>query len=220
MGSGITAGTVVVGLELHLQRARLSAGRRPRRCGSTPTFVGAEEVAAATPPSRAARLMPVTVNGCAIATVDRRRDRVRVRPPPLRGRPDRAVGDGPADGDTVIDGTGLLATPGLVNSHHHLYQWATRGFVPDGTLFEWLTGLSPGVGAARRRHHPSRRRRRASRSSRSRAARPRPTTITCSRRTGLLEATIAAATGSACGSIRAAGRWTSGRARAGCRRTT
>ena len=43
----------------------------------------------------------------------------------------------------MIDGTGLLATPGLVNSHHHLYQWATRGFVPDGTLFEWLTGLYP-----------------------------------------------------------------------------
>ena len=30
-----------------------------------------------------------------------------------------------------------------MNSHHHLYQWATRGFVADGTLFEWLTGLYP-----------------------------------------------------------------------------
>jgi cytosine/adenosine deaminase-related metal-dependent hydrolase len=42
-----------------------------------------------------------------------------------------------------VDGTGCLLTPGLVNTHHHLYQWATRGLVPDGTLFEWLTTLYP-----------------------------------------------------------------------------
>src|SRR5690606_30916053 len=34
--------------------------------------------------------------------------------------------------------TGCLATPGLVNTHHHLYQWATQGMAPEGTLFEWL----------------------------------------------------------------------------------
>ncbi|MEH3052944.1 MAG: 8-oxoguanine deaminase [Patulibacter minatonensis] len=56
------------------------------------------------------------------------------------GIPPAAVTDGAA---RVIDGAGLLATPGLVNGHHHLYQWATRGFVADGTLFQWLTGLYP-----------------------------------------------------------------------------
>src|SRR3989441_11518963 len=33
--------------------------------------------------------------------------------------------------------------PGLVNAHDHMYQWATRGYVPDGTLFEWLRALYP-----------------------------------------------------------------------------
>lgn len=40
-----------------------------------------------------------------------------------------------------IDGTGCLVTPGLVNTHHHLYQWASQGLFQDSTLFEWLTGL-------------------------------------------------------------------------------
>lgn len=43
----------------------------------------------------------------------------------------------------VIDGNGCLITPGLVNTHHHLYQWITRGLAADSTLFEWLTTLYP-----------------------------------------------------------------------------
>lgn len=58
-----------------------------------------------------------------------------------------AVGAGPApeQAGTVrrIDATGCLVTPGLVNAHHHLYQWATRGLATDATLFEWLTTLYP-----------------------------------------------------------------------------
>ena len=59
-----------------------------------------------------------------------------------------AVGAGPADagrwpGATRIDGSGLLVTPGLVNTHHHLYQWITRGYATDATLFGWLTALYP-----------------------------------------------------------------------------
>jgi cytosine/adenosine deaminase-related metal-dependent hydrolase len=55
-----------------------------------------------------------------------------------------AVGSGPApDGGTRVDGRGLLVTPGLVNTHHHLYQWITRGYATDNTLFEWLTALYP-----------------------------------------------------------------------------
>jgi cytosine/adenosine deaminase-related metal-dependent hydrolase len=55
-----------------------------------------------------------------------------------------AVGAGPAPdappGARRIDGRGHLLTPGLVNSHNHLYQWATQGLFADATLFEWLAG--------------------------------------------------------------------------------
>lgn len=57
-----------------------------------------------------------------------------------------AVGAGPAPrtgGETVVDGRGCLLTPGLVNTHHHLYQWVTRGLAVDSTLFEWLSTLYP-----------------------------------------------------------------------------
>jgi cytosine/adenosine deaminase-related metal-dependent hydrolase len=59
-----------------------------------------------------------------------------------------AVGAGPAPDELTrdaerIDGRGRLATPGLVNCHHHLYQWATRGLAQQATLFEWLTELYP-----------------------------------------------------------------------------
>ncbi|MDN5914427.1 MAG: 8-oxoguanine deaminase [Pseudonocardia sp.] len=57
-----------------------------------------------------------------------------------------AVGPGPAartGGEPVVDGRGCLLTPGFVNTHHHLYQWVTRGLAVDSTLFEWLTTLYP-----------------------------------------------------------------------------
>ncbi len=60
-----------------------------------------------------------------------------------------AVGAGPAPeelrrtADRRIDVTGCLVTPGLVNTHHHLYQWITRGRAVDDTLFGWLTTLYP-----------------------------------------------------------------------------
>jgi 8-oxoguanine deaminase len=55
-----------------------------------------------------------------------------------------AVGDGPApsyEGAARIDGRNCLVTPGLVNTHHHLYQWASQGLAKDNTLFEWLVTL-------------------------------------------------------------------------------
>lgn len=59
-----------------------------------------------------------------------------------------AVGAGSPPGDAprgrvVIDGTGCLATPGLVNTHHHLYQWLTQGRAQQSALFDWLTELYP-----------------------------------------------------------------------------
>ena len=54
------------------------------------------------------------------------------------------VGSGPPPAaDEVLDLPNCVATPGLVNAHDHMYQWATRGHVPDGTLFEWLRALYP-----------------------------------------------------------------------------
>ncbi|MGA7910963.1 MAG: 8-oxoguanine deaminase [Candidatus Dormiibacterota bacterium] len=54
------------------------------------------------------------------------------------------VGSGnPPRADTVIDEPNCVAMPGLVNAHDHMYQWATRGYEPDGTLFEWLRALYP-----------------------------------------------------------------------------
>lgn len=54
------------------------------------------------------------------------------------------VGSGkPPAADQVIDEPNCVAMPGLVNAHDHMYQWATRGYVPDGSLFEWLRTLYP-----------------------------------------------------------------------------
>lgn len=56
----------------------------------------------------------------------------------------RAVGDGcPAEADEVIDGRGLICYPGLVNTHHHLYQFFSRN-IPQAQgleLFDWLKYL-------------------------------------------------------------------------------
>ncbi len=46
-------------------------------------------------------------------------------------------------GDVVVRIDGDIVTPGLVNTHHHLYQWATRGRAVDCDLFGWLTTLYP-----------------------------------------------------------------------------
>lgn len=56
------------------------------------------------------------------------------------------VGVGPEPAAArVLDAGGCLVTPGLINTHHHIYQNLTRSFGPvvNGTLFEWLTGLYP-----------------------------------------------------------------------------
>jgi cytosine/adenosine deaminase-related metal-dependent hydrolase len=51
----------------------------------------------------------------------------------------------PTTADTVIDARDHVVLPGLVNTHHHMYQTLTRalGPVQDATLFPWLQGLYP-----------------------------------------------------------------------------
>ena len=66
-----------------------------------------------------------------------------------------AVGRGPApdlvDGAPLeefarFDARGCVVLPGLVNTHHHLYQTRTRAWrgVVDSGLFPWLRTLYPG----------------------------------------------------------------------------
>src|ERR671932_422431 len=54
----------------------------------------------------------------------------------------RAVGAGepPEPGEDL---RGALVTPGLVNTHHHLYQTLTRARAQQANLFEWLRELYP-----------------------------------------------------------------------------
>jgi len=43
--------------------------------------------------------------------------------------------------DEVIDASGMVATPGFINTHHHLYQSLTRNIplMQDAPLFGWLS---------------------------------------------------------------------------------
>jgi cytosine/adenosine deaminase-related metal-dependent hydrolase len=55
-----------------------------------------------------------------------------------------AVGaDAPPDADEQVDLGGALVTPGLVNTHHHLYQTLTRAQAQQADLFTWLKTLYP-----------------------------------------------------------------------------
>lgn len=56
-----------------------------------------------------------------------------------------ATPDLPAEADRVIDATGMVVLPGLINTHHHLYQTLTRALpaVQNANLFDWLTYLYP-----------------------------------------------------------------------------
>jgi cytosine/adenosine deaminase-related metal-dependent hydrolase len=66
----------------------------------------------------------------------------------VRDRVIEAVGpsaDLPATADEVIEARDQVVLPGLVNTHHHMYQTLTRAIpaVQDCELFSWLRGLYP-----------------------------------------------------------------------------
>ncbi len=66
----------------------------------------------------------------------------------IRGHLIEAIGPAgalPTTADEVIDARNHLVTPGLINTHHHMYQSLTRAIpaVQNAELFGWLRGLYP-----------------------------------------------------------------------------
>ncbi|MEV4512114.1 8-oxoguanine deaminase [Dactylosporangium sp. NPDC049525] len=88
----------------------------------------------------------IVIEHCAVSTVDGAGTEYTDGHIVVEGNRIVAVGPGAyagLPGATRFDGTGCLATPGLVNTHHHLYQSATRGYAQQEILFGWLTELYP-----------------------------------------------------------------------------
>jgi len=87
-------------------------------------------------------------NAACIATQDDAGRELRNASILVRGNLIEAIG--PADAmplmaDEVIDARGHLVVPGLINTHHHMYQSLTRAIpaVQNAELFSWLQGLYP-----------------------------------------------------------------------------
>ncbi len=87
-------------------------------------------------------------NAALVATMDDARREIAGGGLCIRDHVIEAVGPTaglPATADRVLDLGGHLVIPGLVNTHHHLYQTLTRA-VPgaqDAGLFDWLQMLYP-----------------------------------------------------------------------------
>ena len=81
----------------------------------------------------------------AVVTMDASRAEIAGGDVLIRGGVIAAVGQGLTTGGEVVSARGCVVTPGLVNTHHHLYQTLTRA-VPggqDALLFGWLKVLYP-----------------------------------------------------------------------------
>lgn len=91
----------------------------------------------------------LVIDGAAVVTMDATRTEHTSAYVVVRDDRVESVTEGRAPEDVrrgagrVVHATGCLLTPGLVNTHQHLYQWSTRGQAVDSTLFEWLTTLYP-----------------------------------------------------------------------------
>ena len=53
------------------------------------------------------------------------------------------IGNEAQTADEILDATGCIVYPGLINTHHHLYQTFSRNLpqVQNMELFDWLTTL-------------------------------------------------------------------------------
>src|ERR1051325_8601377 len=101
--------------------------------------------ASATPEGAVERIV---IENAAIATVDANDTEYASGYVVVAGNKIESIGAGkaPEGLENVVrrvDATGHLVTPGLVNTHHHFYQWITRGLATDHNLFDWLVALSP-----------------------------------------------------------------------------
>jgi cytosine/adenosine deaminase-related metal-dependent hydrolase len=88
----------------------------------------------------------VVVGAELLATVDPARREIRGGWVAVTDGLISGVGEGPAPASKEsIDARGCLVTPGLVNTHHHLYQNLTRAYPPmtGKPLFGWLQSLYP-----------------------------------------------------------------------------
>ncbi|MBL9058362.1 MAG: 8-oxoguanine deaminase [Rhodobacteraceae bacterium] len=85
-------------------------------------------------------------NAAAVVTMDATHREIAGGDVLIRGGQIAAVGQGiVAPAAQVVQAAGCVVTPGLVNTHHHLYQTLTRA-VPggqDALLFGWLKTLYP-----------------------------------------------------------------------------
>ncbi len=95
--------------------------------------------------------MPRTVlfkNALVVATMDDTRREIKDASVLVEGNRIQAVGpsqDLPQTADEVINVAGHVVVPGLINTHHHMYQTLTRA-VPAAqnvSLFGWLKALYP-----------------------------------------------------------------------------
>ncbi|MGA9348212.1 MAG: 8-oxoguanine deaminase [Anaerolineae bacterium] len=87
-------------------------------------------------------------NATLLVTMDERRRRIEDGGIFVRDNVIEAAGPTgklPQEADQVIDASGMIVLPGLVNTHHHLYQTLTRALpaVQNVELFDWLRTLYP-----------------------------------------------------------------------------
>jgi 8-oxoguanine deaminase len=87
-------------------------------------------------------------NAMVVATMDDAASEIRDGFVLVEGNRIAAVGaaaDCPATADEVIDLSGHVLMPGLINTHHHMYQSLTRALpaAQDASLFGWLKTLYP-----------------------------------------------------------------------------
>jgi cytosine/adenosine deaminase-related metal-dependent hydrolase len=83
-----------------------------------------------------------------VVTMDEKRREIEDGAILVEGNVIQAVGrtsELPVVADRVMDMTGKIVLPGLVNTHHHLYQTLTRCLpaAQDAPLFSWLQTLYP-----------------------------------------------------------------------------
>src|SRR5690606_2276129 len=81
-----------------------------------------------------------------LVTMDRYRRDIPGGRPFIRDNPIQQVGPTsglPSRAEQMIDRSGHIVMPGMVNTHHHMYQTLTRAMAQDSNLFNWLKTLYP-----------------------------------------------------------------------------